>query len=91
MRQLKSLGVGVVCFHEVFGPQDKEGQIWVSAGTCFRDWCVLGASVYRCSVPRHCHRRSVWNRETWDLTQLLVHGAFSFLDALPLEGLLQKH
>ena len=92
MRQLKSLGVGVVRFHKVFGPQNKKRQIWASAevfisvtGVFLRCPCVIGLSHATVTW------RSVWNRETRDVTQHLVHGAFSFLDALPLGGLLQKH
>lgn len=67
----------------------KKGQIWVSAEVYVS---VTGVFLGRPCIIGLCHVtvtwRSVWNRETWDLTQLLVHGAFSFLDALPLEGLL---
>lgn len=88
MRRLRSLGVGVVRFHKVFGPQNKKRQIWVSAeayvsvtGVFLRYPCVVGL----------CHATVTWRSsgiEKRDLTQRLVHGAFSLLDALPLEGLL---
>ena len=65
----------------------KKGQIWVSAEVYVS---VTGVFLGHLCIIRHVTVtwRSVWNRETWDLTQLLVHGAFTFLDALPLEELL---